>query len=67
MQIFYKYARTLQLPLVLKRPDHVTVNKPVIYIVVLTWPLHSVQNLVDGVNNKVASKNTIISLQSYNI
>ena len=34
-------------------PGHVTVNKPVIskiYIVAHTWPLCSVQILVDGVN-----------------
>ena len=37
----------------LKAQGHVTVNKPVIsriYIVARTWPLCSVQILVDGVN-----------------
>ena len=37
----------------LKRKGHVAVNKPVIsriYIVAHTWPLYSVQLLVDGVN-----------------
>ena len=37
----------------LKAQGHVTVNKPVIYriyIVSRTWPLCSVQILVDGVN-----------------
>ena len=37
----------------LKAQDHVTVNKPVIYIINIvghTWPLCSAQILVDGVN-----------------
>ena len=37
----------------LKGQDHVTVNKPamyIIYIVAHTWPLCSAQILVDGLN-----------------